>query len=74
VIPRACSSGRESRYRASPADLEDIMELEARSESVSVVFPWSTGCKMESLRTVGYNADVADVWGVILAFLKYFWR
>lgn len=41
VIPRSCSSGRESRYLIFPANLGEMMPLAARSASVREVFPWS---------------------------------
>lgn len=41
VMPRSCSSGRESRYRILPASLGDIMPFVAMSASVREVLPWS---------------------------------
>ena len=39
VIPRSCSSSRESRYLTLPASFELMIPLDAKSESESVVFP-----------------------------------
>lgn len=39
MIPRACSSGRESRNRTFPESFEEMMPLEARRASESVVLP-----------------------------------
>ena len=42
VIPRSCSSFRESVYLVSPALLSAIIPAFAIKESVKVDFPWST--------------------------------
>jgi hypothetical protein len=46
VMPRLCSSGRESRYRIFPASFGEMMPFVLRRQSVSDVLPWSTCAKM----------------------------
>ena len=46
VIILCCSSSRESRYLSWPASFWLMIWFELMSESLSVVFPWSTWAKM----------------------------
>ena len=39
VTPRACSSSRESMYRAFPASLDEMIPFDDTNESASVVLP-----------------------------------
>jgi hypothetical protein len=39
VMPRSCSSGRESRYRILPASFGEMMPFVARRASVREVLP-----------------------------------
>jgi hypothetical protein len=41
VMPRSCSSGRESRYRILPACLAEMTPLVAIKASLNEVLPWS---------------------------------
>lgn len=50
VMPRSCSSSRESKYRTLPANLLEIIPFEANSESDNVVFPWSTWARIQIFR------------------------
>jgi hypothetical protein len=50
VMPRDCSSSRESKYRSSPAVFGWMSPLDAIKWSLSVVLPWSTCARMHMLR------------------------
>ena len=50
VIILSCSSSRESMYLSWPASFLLMMLFDDMSESLSVVFPWSTCAKMQMLR------------------------
>ena len=68
VMPRSCSSGRESRYLILPASLGEMMPLVAMRASVREVLPWSTWARMQicarsvcaqgrRVRGLGYVSD-----------------
>jgi hypothetical protein len=81
VMPRSCSSGRESRYLILPASFGDIMPFVAMRASVREVLPWSCLSQQQRrnqdrVRTynVGHDADVAHIVGIPLQLNKLLGR
>ena len=60
VIPRSCSSSRESKKRILPAILWDIMPFVANNKSLRDVLPWSIWAKMHMLRT--FCVSLCSFW------------
>jgi len=66
VIPRICSSGRESRYRILPASFGEMMPFVAIRESESDVLPWSWWGLSKD--TVPYHENILTTWAMMQIF------
>lgn len=63
MIPRICSSGRESKYRILPASFGEMMPFVAIRPSESDVLPWSWWGLSKD--TGGYYQNILTTWAMM---------